>query len=190
MTGPCAENAYAVEPVGAHQHLDHPLPGELLHRHLVDGERTPQLVAPTFVADHRVDGHAFLDLVGASRNVLDQGPHLGRLQLGEEADVAKVHPEDRHVAGQAPLRSPKDVAVAAEDHHQLAVLAVLHLEIGSRNAGFQCGKILLGGKAGDAARVDSGDELRRGLERCRAQGVDGDGHLSTLGVHGRNTNRP
>ncbi|MPM25288.1 hypothetical protein SDC9_71778 [bioreactor metagenome] len=108
--------------VDGHHGLEHPLPGRLLQRGLIDGEGLPEH-RPGGLGQHAHPGRE--TRLGVVRPVADGRDHLvdlGGLGLGEEPDVAEVDPEDRQVDRQGPLDTAQDGAVAAEDDHQLAAV--------------------------------------------------------------------
>src|SRR6478752_5553256 len=124
-TGPPAEKAYAVDPVGLDGDLEHPLAGGLLDADLVEGPAARDEVAVQLRVD--VERHALLDGVVVARDVLDRGVEVVALGLRKKAHVAEVDPEERHVDAAGELGAAQDGPVAAEHHDEVAPLRDLLL---------------------------------------------------------------
>ena len=185
-TGPPAENACAVDPVEVAITMpsqpnddsgrpststrdgDHPGSVRLLHGGLV--ERPVGHGRRTGAVHGDLDGAALLDRVVALGDPPHDGVDLLALGLGEEADVAEVHPDQRCAGAAGELGGPQDRAVAAEHQHGLQLDAVLEVVLR------------------DGAHADLGERPRREPRRCRGIGVaqvrddqDRAGHASLLG---------
>ncbi len=76
---------------------------------------------------------------------------LVRLGLGEETDVAEVHPDQRHLGRPGQLGGPQQAAVAAEDNDELGAL-------GGRGGG----RDLLRARGGELARERADGDPRGG----------------------------
>ena len=133
-TGPPAENAYAVDPVGvAHTMPSQPqrdsgrrsissttlisAPGGLLDRDVVERPVPDDDLA---VADHGyVERQPLLDVVVPGQDHRRRHVERDRIRLGQEADVAEVDAEQRRTFRPGDLRGAQQGAVTAERDHQL-----------------------------------------------------------------------
>ena len=137
-TGPPAENAYAVEPVGvaqttpSHAHRDSGRPSISVTTSIIRSRAafstlasfSAQVPAVTVaVLPHRhLDRHPLFYRVPVLHDLVDGAGQVVGLGLGEEPDMAEVDAEQRRARGPGHLRRPQQRAVAAEHDHHLGVL--------------------------------------------------------------------
>src|SRR5215468_10263996 len=114
VTCPAGQRA----PVDLDDHLDHPLPGNLLYTGFV---QRPGAGGGAVVPHRHLDGHPFFHRVGVLDHLVHGAGQVVRLGLGEEAHVAEIDPEQRGAGGPGYLGGPQQRAVAAEDDHHLRV---------------------------------------------------------------------
>src|ERR1017187_3110505 len=97
--------------------VQHPLPGRLLDRRLVQrpGRRSHVTVRP----DGDVDGHPLFNRVAPGHHAIDSVGKIFGLSLGQEAHMAQIHAEQRRARGPGQLRGTQQRAVPADDHHHL-----------------------------------------------------------------------
>ena len=107
-------------PVDLGDQVDHPLPGRLFHRRLVQrpGGGDDRAVLP----DRDVDRHPALDQVAPGQHVIDGIGEVVGLGLGQEADVAEVHPEQRRADRPGQLGGAEQSPVAADHQHHLGLV--------------------------------------------------------------------
>ncbi len=90
-----------------------------LHDGVVEG-REPPWPAP---GELDFEGHALLDEIVAREHLLEGGLDPGRLDSGEVAHAAQVHPQHGHAGRQDEIHCPQHRPVAAEAHGELDVVA-------------------------------------------------------------------
>ena len=137
ITGPPAEKAYAVDPVGVATSIpsqaqrDSGRPSTSTSTSSIRSRAAFSIDTSLIAYEDQttsgesqspqrdLDGEALLHGVRAVHDLLDDAVDLGGLGLGQEADVAQVHPEQRDVGVHDPLGAAQDGAVTAEHDHQL-----------------------------------------------------------------------
>lgn len=140
-TGPPAENAYAVDPVGVDSTMpSHPNPvtgrpsisrttsssfsaASLLHGRLV--QRPVRVDDVAVLVNDDIDGHPLLDLVRLGHHPVDDLVEVVPFGLREEADAAEVDAEHRHPGRAGELGAAQQRAVTAEDDEQLTPVEAL-----------------------------------------------------------------
>src|SRR5581483_10096003 len=105
---------------------------------VVDRHREPDRVAHRRLLQHRLvqrerggagglhadlEQHPLLDLVVTAEEAFERARHVDRLHLGEVAELADVHAEDRGARGSDEIDGAQHRAVASEAHRQVEAVA-------------------------------------------------------------------
>lgn len=135
-TGPPAENEYAVEPVGVEKHavaperrdgsfvdtdddLDHAFARQFFDARLVECPRFEHCLVVEFDGD--IEREPLVDRVVLGNDSGDNGFEVLDLQLGEEADVSHVDPENRCRRVARDFRGLEDCPVTTEANDEFDV---------------------------------------------------------------------